>query len=224
MPRIPLALAALLLAALLLAPAAAPAGASTVVIGELYAGGGNSGATYANDYVEIFNRSSSAVSVTGWTVQYASAASSSWDATPLTGSIPAGGHYLVKLASAGAVGSALPAADATGTTTLAASGGKLAVVSVATDLTCTTACAAAANVADFLGYGSANDFEGAAAPAMTNTTALTRAGAGCTDSGDNSADFDTATPTPLNSASAVHSCGGAPRSPGAPAGAPRPPP
>jgi hypothetical protein len=209
MPRIPLALAALLLAALLLAPAAAPAGASTVVIGELYAGGGNSGATYANDYVELFNRSSSAVSVTGWTVQYASAASSSWDATPLTGSIPAGGHYLVKLASAAAVGAALPAADATGTTNLAASGGKVALVTVATDLVCTTACSAAANVADFVGYGSANDSEGATAGAMTNTTALTRAAGGCTDADDNSADFASATPAPLNSSSPLRACGAA---------------
>ena len=46
------------------------------------------------------------------------------------------GYYLVQLASAGAVGAALPTPDATGTTNLAASGGKVALVRDATALTC----------------------------------------------------------------------------------------
>src|SRR3954453_3249455 len=136
MTRIPLALAALIGAALMLAPAALPAGTSTVVVAEVFAGGGNSGAPYANDYVELFNRSAATVNLNGWTLQYASAASTSWDATPPTGTLGAGDVFLVKLASNGAVGATLPAADATGTTNLAASGGKLALVSNATDLTC----------------------------------------------------------------------------------------
>jgi len=206
MPRIPLALAALG-AALLLAPAALSA---SVVVSEVFAGGGNSGAPYANDYVELFNRSSSTVNLTGWTLQYASAASTSWDVTPLSGTLGAGDVFLVKLASGGSVGSTLPVADATGTTNLAASGGKLALVSSATALTCGGAagsCSATAAIADLVGYGTATDFEGHGAPAATNTLALVRADGGCTDTDDNAADFDTGTPAPTNAAGAEHPCG-----------------
>lgn len=209
MPRIPLALAALG-AALIFAPAAAPAGTAAIVVAEVFAGGGNSGAPYANDYVELFNRSSSTVNLSGWTLQYASAASTSWDVTPLSGTLGAGDAFLVRLASNGAVGAALPAADATGTTNLAASGGKLALVSNATALTCGASagsCTAAA-IVDLLGYGTAADYEGHAAPAATNTLSLERAGGGCTDTDDNAADFDTAAPSPANAVDPERPCGG----------------
>jgi hypothetical protein len=52
---------------------------SSIVISQIYGGGGNSGATLRNDFVELFNRSSAAVSVAGWTIQYASSTGSSWD-------------------------------------------------------------------------------------------------------------------------------------------------
>src|SRR4051812_40551407 len=136
MTRTPLALAALIGAALMLAPAALPAGPSTLGLAGGFAGGGNSGAPHAHDSLQAFNRSAATVNLNGWTLQYASAASTSWDATPLTGTLGAGDVFLVKLASNGAVGAALPVADATGTTNLAASGGKLALVSSATELTC----------------------------------------------------------------------------------------
>ena len=87
-----------------LAQAASP----DAVISQVYAGGGNAGASYTNDFVELFNRGGTAVDLTGWTVQYASAASTSWQATALAGSIAPGRHYLVQLGSTAAVGSALP--------------------------------------------------------------------------------------------------------------------
>jgi uncharacterized protein len=40
---------------------------SSIVISQIYGGGGNSGATLRNDFVELFNRSTAAVSVSGWT-------------------------------------------------------------------------------------------------------------------------------------------------------------
>ena len=128
-----------LLSALALPLGAASArgsGSGSLVVGELYAAGGNSGAVYTNDYVELFNRGESPVAVDGWTLQYASAASTSWSQTALSGTIPAGGRYLVALASGGTNGAALPAADATGTSNLAVTGGKVAVVSGATALSC----------------------------------------------------------------------------------------
>ena len=67
-----------------------------VVISEVYGGGGNSGATYTHDYIELYNRGASAVDLTGWSVQYASAAGTTWAVrTNLTGSIGAGRYYLI---------------------------------------------------------------------------------------------------------------------------------
>src|SRR3954463_12877820 len=106
----------------LAATSARGSGSGSLVVGELYAAGGNSGAVYANDYVELFNRGASPVAVDGWTLQYASASSTSWQSTALAGTIPAGGRYLVQLASGGANGAALPTADATGSSNLAATG------------------------------------------------------------------------------------------------------
>jgi lamin tail-like protein len=214
MHRIRLAAALLATAVLLAAPAARGATAS-VVISQVYAGGGNSGATFANDFVELFNRSSSPVDLSGWTVQYASAASTSWAATALSGSIQPGHYYLVQLASTAAVGAPLPTPEATGTSNLAASGGKVALVRDATALTCGAtagSCASTASLEDLLGYGSASDYEGAAAPALGSTTAAMRDGGGCTDSGVNGDDFNAVAPAPRNGASPATMCSSTPPS------------
>jgi uncharacterized protein len=210
-----------LLSALALLLAAASAGASgsgSIVVGEVFAAGGNSGAVYSNDYVELFNRGASAVAVDGWTLQYASASSTSWQSTALSGSIPAGGRYLVKLASGGANGAALPAADATGTSNLAVTGGKVAVVDDATALSCGASagsCSAVSGVQDLVGYGSAADFEGSDdAPVGSATNAIARAGGGCTDTDDNASDFATAAPDPRNSSAATSACSASPPSGG----------
>jgi hypothetical protein len=52
-------------------PMTAHAVSTDVVISQVYGGGGNSGATYQNDFVELYNRSSSPVSLTGWSINYA---------------------------------------------------------------------------------------------------------------------------------------------------------
>jgi hypothetical protein len=194
--------------------AGAQASASGVVVSQVYAGGGNSGASYANDFVELFNGGSSAVDLTGWSIQYASAASTSWSVTALGGSIAPGHYYLVQLASSGAVGSAIPAPDATGTTNIANTGGKVALVNDATALGCggsAGSCSTLPSVVDLVGYGSATDYEGSgAAPALSSATAAVRSGGGCTDTNVNSADFAAADPAPRNSASAAAPCSGGP--------------
>ena len=40
-------------------PSARGSGSGSLVLGEVYAAGGNSGAAYANDYAELFNRGAS---------------------------------------------------------------------------------------------------------------------------------------------------------------------
>ncbi len=205
---------AVLTAAGMLAVPTARSASPDLVVSQVYAGGGNSGAPFANDFVELFNRGSTAVDVGGWTIQYASAGGTTWQATALTGTVAPGRHYLVQLASAAAVGAPLPAPDATGTTNLAVSGGKVAIVRDASPLTCGASagsCSAVASVADLVGYGSAVDYEGSAPAApLDNTTAAARGGDGCVDTDANATDFASAAPAPRNSSSATIACGGAP--------------
>src|SRR3954471_19514067 len=46
---------------------------STIVISQVYGAGGNVGATYNADYVELFNRGTAGQSLGGWSLQYTSA-------------------------------------------------------------------------------------------------------------------------------------------------------
>src|SRR5437868_2334344 len=192
------------LAALLMVAPAARSASSDMVVGQVFAGGGNTNAPYGNDFVELFNRGTTAVDLGTWSIQYASASGTTWQVTSLAGSVQPGGRYLVQLASGGSVGAPLPTPDATGTSNLAVSGGKVALVRSAAPLACgasTGSCSADPLVADLVGYGSATDYEGAGpAPAISNTTATARAGDGCTDTDANSSDFAAAAPTPRNSA------------------------
>ena len=209
MPR---TLLVVVLAALFLLPSAANASSSGLVVSQVYGGGGNSGAALRNDFVELFNAGSSSADLSGWSVQYATSAGTSWQTTPLSGSIGPGRYYLVQLASGGTVGTVLPAPDATGTSNLAASSGKIALVSSTTALTCGAtagSCSATAGVEDLVGYGDATDFEGSGtAAAPSSTLSATRADGGCTDTGDNAGDLATAAPDPRNSASPAHTCSG----------------
>lgn len=216
MPRVALALFVIVIAVVVgvLAVPTARSASPDVVVSQVYAGGGNSGAPFANDFVELFNRGSSSIDVSGWTVQYASAAGTTWQATALTGSIVPGRHYLVQLASAAAIGAALPTPDATGTTNLAVSGGKVAVVRDASALTCggsAGSCSGVTSVADLVGYGTAGDYEGSGpAPVISNATAAVRAADGCTDADANPTDFAAADPAPRNTSVAATACGAAP--------------
>jgi hypothetical protein len=195
---------------LVLAPSSSGASGG-LVISQVYAGGGNSGATYANDFVELLNRSSSTVDLTGWTVQYASASSTSWQATTLSGSVASGRYFLVALGSSGSTGAALPAFDAMDTTNMAVSGGKVALVHDTDALACGASagsCSAVSTVVDLIGYGSATDYESASAPALSATLSATRAGNGCTDTNANDADFSAVAPAPRNTVSTAATCAG----------------
>ena len=68
---------------------------TSVVISQVYGGGGNSGATYKNDFIELFNQTASPVSVAGWSVQYASSTGTSWQVTTLPTLTLQPGQYLL---------------------------------------------------------------------------------------------------------------------------------
>ncbi|MGW4894062.1 lamin tail domain-containing protein [Kitasatospora sp. NPDC004240] len=172
-----------------------------IVISQVFGGGGNSGAPYTHDFVELYNRGTTTVNVTGWSVQYASASGSSWSRTTLSGSIPPGRYFLVKEAAGAGSGAPLPTPDATGTVAMSATSGKVALVTNGTALTCSTGCATQPGVRDFLGYGpSASSAEGSPTGNLSNTTAALRAGGGAVDTDANAADFALTAPNPRNSA------------------------
>src|SRR5690242_2901682 len=101
----------------LLTTTPASAASTGLVISEAYGGGGNSGATYTHDFVELYNPTSAAISVDGMSVQYRSSGSTAaaTGVTTLSGSVPAGGHYLVQEAQGTGGSTPLPTPNATGT-------------------------------------------------------------------------------------------------------------
>ncbi|TDW93678.1 hypothetical protein EV137_0970 [Kribbella pratensis] len=181
-------------AALIARPA--DAASADVLITEVYGGGGNSGAPYQNDFVELTNNSSAPADVSGWSIQYASSTGSSWQVTKLTGTIAPGAAYLVQEGAGAGNGQPLPTANATGTILMSAATGKVALVTNQTALACgATTCHADAGVKDYVGYGSATDSETAPAPGLSNTTSAARIDP-AKDTDNNSADFAAGNPSP----------------------------
>ena len=196
-----------------------------VVISQVYGGGGNAGASFTHDFIELFNRGTTPVVLDGMSVQYASATgtgnlgSTTTQLTELSGTIQPGKYLLIHEASNAAVGAPLPATDIVDATpiAMAAGAGKVALATGTTTLGCNTAatCTAAGTlgrIVDLVGYGNATFFEGtAAAPTINATTSAVRAGSGCTETDDNAADFAALSPpAPRNSATTAFVCGGAP--------------
>ena len=170
---------------------------TSIVISQVYGGGGNSGATLKNDFIELHNLGSSPVDVTGWSVQYASASGASWSPTPLSGIIKPGQYYLIQEAVGSSGTANLPTPiDATGTIAMSATAGKVQLVDNNDQ------------IIDLVGYGTtANPYEGSGpAPAPSNTTADIRKGNGCTDTDNNSVDFTAGNPSPRNSSSPLALC------------------
>ncbi len=191
-------------------------GGSPVVISQIYGGGANVGAIYNADFVELHNRSARAVSLSGWSLQYASASGSSWKSQlsvlPSIARIVAGGYVLVALGPPGATGVSLPssALKPSKQIDLSATSGKIVLVrdSVALSGDCPTG----ASIAGLVGYGTANCAEGnsAAAP-LSSVLAANRSSASgsemaCADSQVNASDFFKATPAPHGSTINVCQC------------------
>jgi uncharacterized protein (TIGR03437 family) len=188
-------------------PNPTPDSASRIVISQIFGGGGNSGAPFRNDFIEIFNSGTSPVNLAGWSVQYANATASSWSVTPLAATmLMPGQYYLIQESSGGSNGVPLPVPDATGTIAMAAASGKVALVRNSTALS--GACTNDLNIADLVGYGTtANCFKGAApAPVASNTNAILRLFNGCSNTNNNLADFIAGPPHPRNTSFSPQIC------------------
>lgn len=190
-------------AALLALAGAGNALAAGVVISQVYGGGGNSGATLTNDFIELFNSGTTTVDLSTWSVQYASSSGSTWQRTNLSGSLPPGRYYLIQQAAGAGGTTPLPTPDATGSIAMSATSGKVALVTNQTNLTCGQAvnnCFPNAAIRDFVGYGAgANNYEGAGPTGtLSNTTAALRKAGGLQDTDSNNLDFDVGSPNPRN--------------------------
>jgi DNA/RNA endonuclease G (NUC1) len=181
--------------------------ANNVVISQVYGGGGNTGSTLMNDYIELINHSSSPVSLNGWSVQAFVSTTNDWQMTPLPNFTLQPGQYFLVQESQGAGGTdPLPTPDATGTIAVSSSSTKVALVNNTTLITAACPDTGDAGIVDLVGYGGTDCFETAAAPVLTNTTAALRQNEGCMDTDNNARDFVTGEPTPRNSSSPTHDC------------------
>ncbi|MDO8915760.1 MAG: lamin tail domain-containing protein, partial [Coriobacteriia bacterium] len=176
-------------------------GKHSPVISQVYGGGTSMGCTYGYDYIEVHNPAPFPVDVTGWSVQYASAAGTFNSKTDLTGIIPAGGYLLIQ--EAGWATPALPVTpDIVGGIAMKADSAKVALVNT----TVLLRDIPHASLVDLVGYGSAaTQWEGSSrVPDLSATTAAFRLDDGNRDTDQNGLDFVVAAPLPRNSGSAPH--------------------
>jgi hypothetical protein len=183
----------------------------SLVLSQVYGGGGGGSATYKSDYVVLHNRGLTSVSLSGKSLQYASATGSSWSVVKLPDVlVPAGSYYLVVLSTGAGLADLPVAADFTSPTSVAMSGtGAKVALSAAVTALSGTCPLGDANVLDFVAYGGtgANCAEGGtAAPTLSATTAALRAGGGCQDLDLNATDFTVGAPTPRNSGTGAVAC------------------
>lgn len=177
-----------------------------IVINEVYTGGGLLGAAITNDFIELKNIGSSTASLNGATIQYASSSGAFTQYNNLPNiTLTPGQTYLIQQGSDGLGGLInllnpnlivtvllnLDGSPSVGVGVgLVLTSGKVALASNATPVTGPTA----ANVLDFVGYGLANQFEGAgAAPSPTILNSITRTTG---DTNNNNVDFTISLPTP----------------------------
>ncbi len=187
---------------MLVAPLAAvgPAGSANanpgntgLVISEVYGGGGNTGATFTNDFIELYNPTGSAISVAAMSVQYRSATGSGTGFTNLSGSVPAGRHYLIQEAAGTGGTNALPTPDVVGSINMSGTAGSVALVTAQG-----TTTPDATNTVDLVGFGAAAVLnEGSPALGASNTASVSRNAVG-TDTDNNATDFTAGAPTPQN--------------------------
>jgi hypothetical protein len=197
-------------------------GSPNLVISQIYTRGGESGASYQSDFVELFNRGTTAVNLNNYTLQAtldngAIPTSLSLKIFSSNGFVIQPGHYFLMRFKGDAAGDGqpLPTPDfdlnilpgpvpanlhpASGTIVLLAPDGSYQG--------CANS-AQATGVVDFVGYGGSVCYEGPAGPAPlpTLTEAAQRELGGCADNNVNALDFHLGPPLPRNSSWSAGIC------------------
>jgi endonuclease I len=173
-------------------------------ISEVYGGGGNAGAEYKTDFIELYNYADFPLSLEGYSVQYASATGTSWQVTNLSGTIAPKSFYLIEEASGSGGTRNLPLAETVGSIPMGAKSLKLALVNSTTALSGADPTSDT-SIIDFVGVGTANAYLGlTAAPEISNTMSAQRKfiieGIAPPVEKSNGTDFIAALPTPTNAA------------------------
>lgn len=180
--------------------------ANHIVISQVYGGGGNAGppaATYKNDFIELYNPTSSAVDLSAYKIGYASSSTGNFGGSAiLSGTIQPGRYFLIR-ASGSSTGMDLPTQDFPVDTSTAlsinlnATSGYVVLVPSTTTLTNGVCPTTKIDIVNY-GTGTFSCGEGSHAAALANNLAAIRTNP-LNDSDDNSVDFTAATPNPHNS-------------------------
>ncbi len=194
---------------------------SNIRISQIYTRGGEAGATFQNDYIELFNRGNVPVDVSGWSlnisnfagtppnIQISSSGVKLFSSTGII--INPGSHLLIKFGGNGANGQPIAVSDIN-LNPMPISDTGAQIVLLAKDKTlpfgyCPAAPDLTGVVVDYVGYGIAICYEGTVTLPPPPDKALWRVGGGCTDNNDNLADFSFATPNPRTRLDGVTPCG-----------------
>jgi hypothetical protein len=178
-----------------------PGSSAKVVIAELYASGGKSGAAYDHDYAVLRNVDTAPASLSGWSFQHYKTGVG-WQTLALPAvSIPAASTFLVALYNDGGTGAgaALPTPGITSPAdsawNLSTSNGES--IAITTSTAVLTSCTSA-TIVDLVGFntGAPCSEGGSLAPTTTATQAAQRKAGGTQDTNSNGADFVLATPAP----------------------------
>jgi hypothetical protein len=188
---------------------------SNIRISQIYTRGGEAGATYQNDFIELYNRGNTLVDINGWTLSITTSEGFSSSQLNIrflsSGSVPfvPGTHMLFTFTTGGANGQPLDGDFPVPFVSLGSASGQ--IVLLAKDKTLPAGCPASPDltgaVVDYVGYGTAACFEGAVALTPPANKSLTRINGGCTDTNNNLADFSFADPNPRRLTSPGTVCG-----------------
>lgn len=191
-------------------------GSTDVVISQIYTRGGEPGATFRNDFIELFNRGTTTINLADYSLVISTTGPGATpDVTVSFGSFPIipigpGQYLLFQLGSSGNAGAFIivPAEFNDSTINLGGTSGKIALVQSNSSAPLGCPLGQDPALVDYVAYGSASCAEGGApAPAPVSAdVALIRQSAGCTDTDNNAADFFTGAPAPRNEFSFFHTC------------------
>lgn len=172
--------------------------ANHVVVNEVHIDSQSGTGGSEDDWVELHNPTASLVSLDGWSLQKFSSSGSTLYNQALSGTIPAGSYFLVVRDGGSTMQSLKDMADllASDSFSLAANN----IVYLVNDSINITPSSPTPNIVDFVGFGSANYYEGAAAaPNVSEEKSISRVPNG-EDTDENSVDFKLQNiPSPENS-------------------------
>ncbi len=188
--------------------------ASSIVISQIYGGGGTPGATYLNSYLEIFNRGNTAIDLNHYIFLFGTDTGPFNSSVSFTSTqaflIQPGQHRLIQLGSGGSSGGPPPVPPDLGFGSFVNIGlaGKIAIAKPGSPFPSGTCPLPNSDILDYVGFGgTANCFEGnGPTPALSNTTAAIRKNNGCTDTDNNSSDFSVGSPNLRDGFSPFNSC------------------